>query len=96
MAKSMTGRITRFISGIAAAVFAVSGFAVSANADSYSGISIDGDFSDWDSVVKYDCLSETSHVNNVAMVWDCDWIYIYMDEEQQNSASWSSDHYNTH
>lgn len=30
------------------------------------------------------------------MVWDGDWVYIYMDEVQQNSASWSSDTHNTH
>ncbi|MBP5332046.1 MAG: hypothetical protein J6Y89_09370 [Lachnospiraceae bacterium] len=95
MANCFKGRMIRVLSGIAAAAFAVSGLAVSVNADSYSGITIDGDFSDWDSVVKYGCISASSHVNEAAMVWDGDWIYIYIDEEQQNSASWSSDHWNT-
>lgn len=56
----------------------------------YQGITIDGNFSDWDSVVKYDFShAENSEVNYAAMVWDGDWIYIYLDEFQQNSASWS-------
>ncbi|MBO4682015.1 MAG: hypothetical protein J5623_09020 [Clostridiales bacterium] len=56
----------------------------------YSGINIDGKFSDWDSVVKYDFLqAENSNVNYAAIVWDGDWIYIYLDEVQQNSATWS-------
>ncbi len=96
MNKFLKNKIVKALSGVAAAVFAVSFLAISVKCDSYSGIEIDGDFSDWDSVIKYDCLSESSRVNNVAMVWDGDWIYIYMDEDQQNSASWSSDHWNTH
>ncbi|MBE7070010.1 MAG: hypothetical protein E7386_05870 [Ruminococcaceae bacterium] len=56
----------------------------------YEGITIDGKFSDWDSVVKYDfSTAENSQVNYAAMVWDGDWIYLYLDEFQQNSASWS-------
>ena len=56
----------------------------------YEGITIDGKFSDWESVVKYDfSTAENSQVNYAAMVWDGDWIYIYLDEFQQNSASWS-------
>ena len=84
-------RVYKAISGLAAGVFAVSFLAFPANADSYSGITIDGDFSDWDSVVKYDVeLTDTCRVNQVAMVWDGDWIYIYMDEAMSHSASWSS------
>lgn len=61
----------------------------------YNGITIDGQFADWDSVVKYNFLeSDNSKVNYAAMVWDGDWIYIYMDEVQQNSATWSGPHTN--
>ena len=56
----------------------------------YKGINIDGNFSDWDSVVKHDfTVGANSHVNAGAMVWDGDWIYLYIDEVQQNSAAWS-------
>lgn len=56
----------------------------------YKGIKIDGNFSDWDSVVKHDfTVGANSHVNAGAMVWDGDWIYLYIDEVQQNSAAWS-------
>ena len=96
MTKRAINKMIGVVSGVAAAFIAVAFSATGVKADSYSGIEIDGDFSDWDSVVKYDCLSDSSRVNNVAMVWDGDWVYIYMDEVQQNSASWSSDHYNTH
>ena len=84
-------RVFKAFSGLAAGVFAMSFLAFPANADSYSGITVDGDFSDWDSVVKYDVeLTDTCRVNQVAMVWDGDWIYIYMDEAMSHSASWSS------
>ena len=96
MNKCLFNNIIKAFGGVAAAGLVASLLAISVKADGYSGITIDGDFSDWDSVIKYDCLSESSRVNDVAMVWDGDWIYIYMDEVQQNSASWSSDHYNTH
>ena len=53
----------------------------------YEGITIDGEFDDWESVVKVNDVNQ--QVNACAMVWDGDYIYIYMDEAQQNSASWS-------
>ena len=96
MNKGIFNKIVKAIGGFGIAGLVVSTIAISVKADGYSGITVDGDFSDWDSVNKYDCLSESSQVNNVAMVWDGDWIYIYMDEVQQNSASWSSDTHNTH
>lgn len=65
---SFLGRALKVFSGVTAAALAIPFFAFQVNADSYSGITIDGDFSDWDSVVKYDCLSDSSHVNEVAMV----------------------------
>jgi len=96
MNKYLVNKIAKSFGGVAAAVLASAFLAINVKADAYSGIDIDGSFGDWDSVTKYDCLSESSRVNNVAMVWDGDWIYIYMDEVQQNSASWSSDTHNTH
>jgi len=96
MNKGIFNKIVKALGGFGIAGLVVSTIAISVKADGYSGITVDGDFSDWDSVTKYDCLSESSRVNNVAMVWDGDWIYIYMDEVQQNSASWSSDTHNTH
>ena len=56
----------------------------------YKGIDIDGNFSDWDSVIKHDfTVGANSNVNEAAMVWDGEWIYLYIDEVQQNSATWS-------
>ena len=55
----------------------------------YAGITIDGDFSDWDSVSKVDTDSETGwgHVNRMAMVWDGDWVYLYLESEDSNPAA---------
>ena len=56
----------------------------------YQGITIDGKFSDWDSVVKYDFSGRpNSHVNYGALVWDGDYIYIYLEEERAHSSTWS-------
>ena len=56
----------------------------------YNGIKIDGSFSDWNSVVKHDFTGgANSFVNEGAIVWDGEWIYIYLDEQQANSATWS-------
>lgn len=41
----------------------------------YDGITIDGDFSDWDAVAKYDV--NQSGLDQAAMVWDGDMIYLY-------------------
>ena len=54
----------------------------------YNGIVIDGDFSDWDAVTKYDVDDSVDAwgnkktwdtVNKVAMVWDGDWVYLYFE-----------------
>ena len=86
-------RVIKVLCGISAAFLAIPFFMtpVTVNADAYSGITIDGDFSDWDGVIKYDVPSYYDNVtmNQAAIVWDGDWIYIYLDEAQQNSASWS-------
>lgn len=44
----------------------------------YSGITIDGDFSDWNTISKV----QNYHVNmmEAAMVWDRDYLYIYLKE----------------
>ncbi len=56
----------------------------------YQGITIDGNFSDWDSVVKYDFSGRpNSHVNYGALVWDGDYIYIYLEEQRAHSSTWS-------
>lgn len=56
----------------------------------YEGIVIDGSFDDWASVVKVDATAQSNGlVNGVAMVWDGDYIYLLIDEKQNNSASWS-------
>ncbi|MCR4689716.1 MAG: hypothetical protein K5745_09250 [Saccharofermentans sp.] len=56
----------------------------------YDGIVVDGSFDDWDSVVKTDATNASGGlVNGVGMVWDGDYIYLYIDESQSNSASWS-------
>ncbi len=47
----------------------------------YTGIVIDGGFADWDAVPKYaieDCNPSFNAVEEVAMVWDGDMIYIYL------------------
>lgn len=41
----------------------------------YDGITIDGDFSDWNAVAKYDV--NQSGLDQTAMVWDGDMIYLY-------------------
>lgn len=55
----------------------------------YAGITIDGDFSDWDGVAKTDMDSETGwgHVNRMAMVWDGDWVYLYLESDDSNPRS---------
>ena len=57
----------------------------------YKGITIDGNFSDWDPVRKYafNDPDDNSFVNYGAMVWDGDYIYLYLDEVQDHSSTWS-------
>lgn len=59
---------------------------------SYAGITIDGDFSDWDGVQKYPAANG---INQVAFVFDGDYMYVYIDEPSQAfSATWSGTHGN--
>ena len=55
----------------------------------YSGIAIDGDFSDWDAVAKADTDATVGwgHVNRMAMVWDGDWVYLYLESVDSNPVS---------
>ena len=92
MNREIFDRFIKVVSGAAAAVLAIPFFAFNVFADSYYGISIDGDFSDWNGVIKHDIdvsYYGQNPMNSCAMVWDGDYIYIYLDEKQQNSASWS-------
>ena len=54
---------------------------------SYDGIKMDGSFTDWNSVNKTDV--NNGLVNSVAMTFDGDWVYIYIDEVQPNASTWS-------
>ena len=55
----------------------------------YSGIVIDGDFSDWDSVAKVDVDEGKgwSTVDRMAMVWDGDWVYLYFETSSDDYAA---------
>ncbi len=73
-----------------------------ANPDAaYTGITIDGDFSDWDGVAKVDVDEGKGWhtVDRMAMVWDGDWVYLYFEtEDNQYSAvcgagDWSNGQY---
>lgn len=89
-------RVIKVLCGAAAAALTIPFWAVPVSAEAYSGITIDGDFSDWDSVVKYDAPNDPNQpaVNQCSIIWDGDYIYIYLDEVQQNSASWAGPNHN--
>lgn len=58
----------------------------------YGGIRIDGDFSDWAGVEKH---AGADGVNEVAFIFDGDYLYVYIDEPTQAfSATWSGTHHN--
>lgn len=58
----------------------------------YGGIRIDGDFSDWAGVEKHPAANG---VNEVAFLFDGDYLYVYIDEPTQAfSATWSGTHGN--
>lgn len=65
----------------------------------YSGITIDGDFSDWDAVTKIDgpgCTNEghPNCVESCAMVFDGDEVYIYLREVPGYNAGSAGSHGN--
>ena len=63
----------------------------------YTGIKIDGDFSDWDGVPKYDVKDVDLNgnakgwdtVNKMAMVWDGDWVYLYFESNADDPGAMS-------
>lgn len=79
---------------VATIVVTVMTFTYPVFASQYTGITIDGDVSDWEAVQKYDVNKDA--VNQAAMVWDGERIYIYMmsDSPNWNSLSWSGPHSN--
>lgn len=60
-----------------------------------SGIVIDGDFSDWDNIKKYDITDVNldgskkgwDTVNKVAMVWDGDWVYLFLESNADDPGA---------
>lgn len=67
------------------------GIATFSESNAYTGIDVeDNSFDDWDGVTKVDTsTSSNGLVNNTAMVFDGDYIYLYLNEKQPNSAAWS-------
>ena len=64
--------------------------AVVAPQGSFEGIQVDGDFSDWNGVTKEDTSNVSNGLVNAAgMVFNGDYVYLYLDEHQPNAASWS-------
>lgn len=56
----------------------------------YNGITIDGQFSDWASHQHVDTSTiPESKVRQMDMIWDGDYVYLYLDELQKYSAAWS-------
>lgn len=74
-----------------------SGTSGSTSGTSKSGIVIDGDFSDWDDIKKYDVTDVNldgskkgwDTVNKMAMVWDGDWVYLYFESNADDPGAMS-------
>ena len=64
----------------------------------YNGITIDGSFKDWDAVTKYDagCPNEEHKycIEKTAMVFDGDYVYIYIKDGNAGSAFGAGSHSN--
>lgn len=64
----------------------------------YEGITIDGRFSDWDAVTKYDagCPNDAHKdcIEKAAMVFDGDYVYIYIKDGETGSAWGAGSHSN--
>ena len=64
----------------------------------YEGITIDGDYKDWDAVTKYDaeCPNEAHKdcISQTAMVFDGDYVYIYVKDGDDGSAYGAGTHSN--
>ncbi|MCQ2506717.1 MAG: hypothetical protein MJ113_06035 [Lachnospiraceae bacterium] len=48
----------------------------------YSGITIDGKFTDWNSVDKYNIYDSHNKLDKIAVVWDEDYLYMYIQEKK--------------
>lgn len=64
----------------------------------YNGIVIDGEFDDWDAVKKYDALcANDAHgecISKTAMIFDGDYVYVYIRDGVSGSASGAGTHSN--
>lgn len=62
----------------------------------YTGISVDGDFSDWDAVQKTDLLEPDGEkcVESVAWRIEGDAVYLYIKDSGTNSATWAGPNHN--
>lgn len=66
---------------------------------SYNGIIIDGNYSDWNPVNKYDVVStydsyNKSYISQAAMVFDGDYVYLYVKDGPDGSAAGAGTHSN--
>lgn len=66
--------------------------AVFADETQYTGIQIDGEFSDWDAVLKTEVDDEG--LNEVAFIFDGEYLYFYIDAKQNWTASNAGPYYN--
>lgn len=81
----------------AANIPVLDGTAVQSSGSSYSGITIDGSFRDWDAVQKYpanDPNANGSNLSSAAMVYDKDTVFIYLEETLGGSATGAGSHNN--
>lgn len=66
--------------------------------NTYNGIAIDGKFDDWNSVTKYDAVCpNNSHpycLESTAMVFDGDYVYVYIKDGSGGTASGAGTHSN--
>ncbi len=66
--------------------------------EDYKGIQIDGSFGDWNAVAKEDAkCPNQGHpdcLSKVAAVWDGDWMYLYIEEGEGQSAAGAGTHSN--
>lgn len=59
----------------------------------YDGITIDGNFKDWNAIAKTK-VEDEEHLTDVAMIFDGDYIYIYMKETSDKALVSSGDYKN--
>ena len=64
----------------------------------YNGIVIDGEFDDWDAVKKYDAVcpndAHNECISKTAMMFDGDYVYVYIRDGVSGSASGAGTHSN--